>query len=491
MLANHETTQVLLRRYQIMREMRNFLNHGGFVEVQTPILSTAAGGAVARPFATSATEFADKQLSLRIAPELWLKRLILGGMDRIFEIGPCFRNEGQSVLNATLRASDTIAGLDKFHNPEFTTCEFYNAYATLQDLLKITEMMLYTIVNNVQALSAKNPGDPNRLPRSKMPPLAVDADFFKGPYPRIDFISALNEALGRKLPALGVESATRELVEIFQEKNIPLPAQLTLPRLLDKLSATYLEPQCDKPTWIINHPECLSPLSKSFFHTSPSVDQPVAARAELFVRGHEIVNCYEEENSPFEQRRKFMMQQQHAKADGSGTADPEAMKVDEEYLRALEWGLPPTGGWGCGIDRLVMLIIGKQRIGDVLAFGNLRSVTRIPGPREMAGLARSPIPTLEEKRNQASVSEAQKQATTDIIQAPDPSDLGTETKKTNPEIDPVEEAVIKIRKDYRRESIRSKRRRGDSDSSSPGKKRLATWLAGRGGSDAAEWLISK
>jgi lysyl-tRNA synthetase, class II len=171
------------------------------------------------------------------------------------------------------------------------------------------------------------------------------------------------------------------VLEIFKSKSIPIPENATLPRLLDKLSSSILESQCEKPTWIINTPECMSPLSKSFIHPIAPNNQPVAARAELFIAGREIVNCYEEENDPFEQRRKFKMQSVYGstvagQSSNTMEIDPEAMKLDEDYLRALEWGLPPTGGWGCGVDRLVMLFTGKEKIGDVLSFGNLRAVAR-------------------------------------------------------------------------------------------------------------------
>lgn len=470
MLANHENMQLVLRRSQIVGQMREFLGVGGFVEVQTPILSAAAGGAIARPFETSATEFSGKQLSMRVAPELWLKRLIIGGMDRVFEIGPCFRNEGQAIPNADVAVADTFPGLDKIHNPEFTTCEFYSAYSSIKDLLLITETMFKTIVRNVQNMSADNTNEKFRLPRTKLPQLALQPPFFKGPYPQIDFVPALNEALGLKLPNLDAKSATSELVSIFHEKRIALPAHPTLPRLLDKLSATYLEPQCDKPTWIINHPECLSPLSKSFIHSDPDVLQPVAARAELFIHGREIVNCYEEENSPFEQRRKFVTQQKFANAGDNQAPDPEAMEVDEAYLKALEWGLPPTGGWGCGIDRLVMLLTGKQRINDVLTFGNLRSVTRIPGSRKMVKIGTLPEATKDERTGGA---QADKHPAKGI-------------DESGPEIDAAEQAVLKIKEGLNRGQIgRTKPRKMKRPSSDAEQKRLAIWLTGRAAVDAA------
>lgn len=188
---------------------------------------------------------------------------------------------------------------------------------------------------------------------------------FSSPLPRLDFIPAIETAIGKRLPELTRPDAQAQSILLLNECNIPLPSLPTLPRLLDKLSAEYLEPQCFGPTWIINHPECLSPLSKSFIH--PDTQQRVSARAELFVRNTELVNCYEEENSPIEQRRKFEDQLQYNEADAEAG-------VDEKYLEALEWGLPPTGGWGCGIDRLCMLFSGTNRIADVLSFGTLRNV---------------------------------------------------------------------------------------------------------------------
>lgn len=188
---------------------------------------------------------------------------------------------------------------------------------------------------------------------------------FSPPLPCLDFVPAVEAAIGNKLPELTSPDAQAQIILLFNKCDVPLPSLPTLPRLLDRLSAKYLEPQCFGPTWIVHHPECLSPLSKSFIH--PDTQQRVSARAELFVRNTELVNCYEEENSPIEQRRKFEEQLQYHEI------DPEA-GIDEKYLQALEWGLPPTGGWGCGIDRLCMLLSGTNRIADVLSFGTLKNV---------------------------------------------------------------------------------------------------------------------
>jgi lysyl-tRNA synthetase, class II len=343
-------------RSYLMNSIRSTLSNDGFLEVQTPILGGEAGGATARPFVTTASEFSDRRLSLRIAPELWLKRLVIGGLTQVFEIGPSFRNEG----------------LDKVHNPEFTTCEFYAAYVDIARLRHYTERILADIAEKIETLATPSSFDQAVISEWKITETQS--------YPKIDFIPAVNAALGVHLPNLASASAREEILAIFARQSIPVPPTPTLPRLIDTLCAHFIEPQCQQPTWIINTPECLSPLAKSFIHPTAPNDQPVAARAELFIRGKEVVNCYEEENSPAEQRRKFVNQQRYARlAGGAGRVDDEAMQVDEDYIRALEWGLPPTGGWGCGIDRLVMLATGMERIGDVLSFGNLRAVTRAAG----------------------------------------------------------------------------------------------------------------
>ncbi|GFF33144.1 lysyl-tRNA synthetase [Aspergillus lentulus] len=338
-LADQKAADIIRARSAIIQFLRQFFLDRSFMEVSTPIIGSIAGGAMARPFQTSATEFPDRQLSLRIAPELWLKRLVVGGFDKVFEIGPSFRNEG----------------LDKTHNPEFTTCEFYHAYANLEDLMSITENLLSGMAAHIQEFN-KN---------ASLKPPEVN---FSAPFRRVDFTTGIEGKIGRRLPDLTTPYALDHVSQLFRDLSLPIPKNPTLPRLLDELCSTYLEPECINPTFIINPPECLSPLSKSFIH--PSNQQLVAARAELFIDGREIVNTYEEENSPFEQRRKFEDQVRYNK----GTDEP--AEIDESYLEALEWGLPSTGGWGCGIDRLCMLFTGAKRIGDVLPFGNLRAVTR-------------------------------------------------------------------------------------------------------------------
>ena len=342
MLVNRSAGQTLRVRHAVEQNINDFFDAEGFTAVKTPILSAGAGGAVARPFETEATELEGQNLDLRIAPELWLKRLIVGGLDKVYEIGPCFRNEG----------------VDATHNPEFYTCEFYEAFATLEDLMTKTEKLLCGMAEYIGIIWTWEPQKMNALPR---PPM------FEGPFARLEFLPALQRELGCTLPDLSDPSAQGQILSIFKDKSIPPPSQPTLPRLLDALASHYLEPLCTTPTFITHHPACLSPLSKHFL--CPTTNQTVSARAELFIQNREIANMYEEENSPFEQRRKFLEQAKY-RQDG----DEEGMKIDESYLEVLEWGLPPTGGWGCGVERLVMLFSGRERMSDVLAFGSLRNV---------------------------------------------------------------------------------------------------------------------
>lgn len=357
-LADPTAADTIRARAAIIQYLRQFFLDRSFMEVNTPIVESVAGGAIARPFQTSATEFPDRQLSLRIAPELWLKRMVVGGFDRVFEIGPSFRNEGMFYLYIYTMLDMTLTwiGLDKTHNPEFTTCEFYHTYANLEDLMSISERLLSGMAEHIRKFNEND----------TLKPTEVD---FSTPFHRIDFIPGIEQQTGRKLPDLLSPDAVSQITQLFQDLSLPLPANPTLPRLLDTLSSTYLEPQCINPTFITNPPECLSPLSKTFTH--PTTQQRVAARAELFIEGKEVVNTYEEENSPSEQRRKFEDQVRLSKDADDGPA-----QIDETYLEAMEWGLPATGGWGCGVDRLCMLFTGAKRIGDVLPFGNLRAVTR-------------------------------------------------------------------------------------------------------------------
>jgi lysyl-tRNA synthetase class 2 len=340
-LTSDEPGDILRLRALVYDYIRTYFITSGFLEVETPTFDVNAGGAIARPFETIANELSNMPVRLRIAPELNLKRLIIGGQDKIFEIGRAFRNEG----------------VDSTHNPEFSTCEFYEVGATLPDVIARTEQLVHGLHTAVESL------------RSTYFPTLVSPDGidFSGPFAQLPFIPTIEKASGRTMPDLSLPNATAQVLDFFKELNITVPPNPTLPRLLDTLAEEYIEPLCVNPTFITHHPEALSPLSKSYF--DPAISQRVAARVELFIHGREYVNAYEEENSPFEQRRKFMQQLDfHAEGEGA---------VDESYLEALEWGMPPTGGWGCGLDRLVMLFASKKRIADVLPFGTLRNVVSI------------------------------------------------------------------------------------------------------------------
>ncbi|KAI0895825.1 lysyl-tRNA synthetase [Annulohypoxylon nitens] len=344
-LVNRRTAETLRLRSHLIKCMRDFFYEREFLEVQTPILADYAGGAIARPFVTSATEFPQKELALRIAPELWLKRLVVGGNDRVFEIGPAFRNEG----------------IDTSHNPEFTMCEFYSAYSNLTDLISMTEELITRLFKRTDDLMHE------KLHSLEKPKIELPEKRWK----QVEFIPALEEILDVKFPDLSDPNSLPALVKIAEDvAGFELNPNATMAKILDDLARKYLEKESAKyPLFIIHHPACMSPLSKSF--TCPKTGQLVSARAELFINRREIANMYEEENDPFEQRRKFQLQLDSKSSAADNEGPPE---VDESYCQALEYGLPPTGGWGCGIDRLIMLLSGAPRIGDVLTFGTLKNV---------------------------------------------------------------------------------------------------------------------
>ena len=347
-LTSDEPADILRLRALIYDYIRTSFIQTGFLEVETPMFDLNAGGAIARPFETIANEMSNTPLKLRIAPELNLKRLVVGGQDKIFEIGRAFRNEG----------------VDNTHNPEFSTCEFYEVGATLPQLIERTEHLVHGLHSAIESLRSVY-----------FPTLAAPSGIdFTAPFVQLPFIPTIERAAGVKLPDLTSPTATTDVLVLFKQLSLDIPPNPTLPRLLDTLAELFIEPLCQNPTFITHHPEALSPLSKSF--VCPATSQRVAARVELFIAGREYVNAYEEENSPFEQRRKFVMQQEYHPNGTAGT-EAEGVNIDESYLEVLEWGMPPTGGWGCGLDRLVMLFASKKRIADVLPFGTLRNVVSI------------------------------------------------------------------------------------------------------------------
>lgn len=353
-LVNQRSQKIIITRSRVISNIRRFLENKGFIEVETPIIGSGNTGANATPFITNSVHIKHnnddtnklKELSLRVAPELWLKKLIISGFDQIFEISKVFRNEG----------------VDATHNPEFTTCEFYRTFTNLDDLMNLTEELFIYIIND---LKSQEKFELTHEICSKL--LNVIKDEGGGHFKRIDFIKELESQTGVKLPS---DLTSNSLVKYYKDVGIELPKIKSENQLLDNLSSTYLEPLCGEcPTFIYNLPEVLSPLAKS---TLDSESRPISKRFELYINGKEYVNAYEEENNPFKQEFKF--KQQLTQKDQFN--DEEAIIPDYKFVEFMEWGMPPTGGWGLGIDRLVMLLTGSDRIDNVLPFGKLPDVLK-------------------------------------------------------------------------------------------------------------------
>ena len=328
LLVNKKVKDIFIKRSQIIKVIRKFFDDLEYVEVDTPILQPLAGGAAAKPFVTH-HQALDIDLYLRIAPELYLKRLIVAGFERVYEISRCFRNEG----------------IDWAHNPEFTQIEFYQAYADYQDLMKLTENLLQRLVKEVTGkLTIEYQGKKIN---------------FKPPYPKMDYKEALLNHTGIDIDK---EKDIKLLAKKAEKLKIPVDKTWGRGKIIDEIYNETVRPKIINPTFLINHPIELSPLSKQI------PDRPgYVERFQLLVAGLEVCNAFSELNDPLEQEKRFKEQQKLL-----DKGNQEAHPFDQDFITALKHGMPPTAGEGIGIDRLVCILTNTRNIKEVILFPTLR-----------------------------------------------------------------------------------------------------------------------
>ena len=347
LISNPETKETFKVRSQIITAIRQFLNQRGFLEVETPVLQPSAGGALACPFITHHHTL-DQDFYLRIALELHLKRLIIGGFDKVYELGRVFRNEGISTK----------------HNPEFTMLESYEAYADYNDVMNMVEEMVSQISQQVLGADKTGFGD--------------NIISFKPQWQRISLRQAIINYCGIDFEQYpDADSIRAEMLKLKMEVD----PQKDRGRLIDELISTFVEPNMIQPTFLLDYPVEMSPLAKA----KPD-DERLVERFEAFAGGMEIANAFTELNDPIEQRQRFLRQMEYkaslmpgkeAKVTGEPAPSSEEVEtIDEDFLLALEYGMPPTGGLGVGIDRLVMLLTGQQSIREVILFPQLKENVR-------------------------------------------------------------------------------------------------------------------
>lgn len=329
LISNPDTKRTFLTRSKVINGIRSFLNERGFLEAETPMLQPDAGGALARPFITHHNAL-GKDFFLRIALELHLKRLIVGGFDKVYEIGRVFRNEGISTR----------------HNPEFTMLESYEAYADYKDVMQMLEEMVSSVIKEINGTCKVKLGD-------------TEIDF-TAPWPRIDLYQEIIKECKIDIHAFPTaESLREEMLRLSMDAD----ASKDRGKLIDDMISTLIEPKLIQPTFLVDYPLDMSPLAKT-----KKDDERIVERFEAFAGGMEIANAFTELNDPEEQRRRFKAQFDNRKA----SEDGEQWSIDEDFLTALEYGMPPTGGLGIGIDRLVMLLTGQASIREVILFPQLR-----------------------------------------------------------------------------------------------------------------------
>lgn len=328
LIVNPEVKSVFVQRSQIISEIRRFLDSQGFLEVETPILNTIAGGATARPFTTHHNSL-NIGMYLRIASELYLKRLIVGGFDRVYEIGRMFRNEG----------------MDATHNPEFTTMELYQAYGDFEDMMEITENMVEHVANKVKGTTVVE-FDGNEIE-------------LKAPWKRISMIDAVKEHSGVDFNEIKTDE---EAIAIAKEKGVEVKE--TRGEIIAEFFDEFVEDKLIQPTFIVDYPVEISPLAKR-----KNDDPSLTYRFEAFINGAEIANAFSELNDALDQKQRFLDQVAKREA-----GDDEAQMMDYDFVNALEIGMPPTGGLGIGIDRLIMILTGQHSIRDVLLFPTMKPI---------------------------------------------------------------------------------------------------------------------
>jgi lysyl-tRNA synthetase, class II len=327
LMASPETRRRFRVRSELIREIRRFFDAEDFLEVETPILGSVAGGAAAAPFVTRSNYLAG-DLQLRIALELPLKRLLVGGLERVYELGKAFRNED----------------LDSTHSPEFTELEAYWAYADYQDMRRLVERLFVRLADRTAELLPDDPA------------AARGAAVFRPPFATVDFVDELERRSG----VSGILSKSRdELRKLARDAGSTVPDASSTGTFLDKLFEKYVEPTFDRLTFVVDHPEATTPLAKRHRAKPGRVE-----RFEIFVPGFELGNAYTELNDPDEQERRFRQQ--------LGDRQDDRYAYDEDYVRALRYGLPPTTGIGFGVDRLLMVLLGTPSIKDVLLFPLVR-----------------------------------------------------------------------------------------------------------------------
>jgi len=329
LLSNPEVRLNFVKRSLVVKTIREYFHENGFIEVETPILQPLAGGATARPFVTHHNAL-DIDLFLRVAPELYLKRLIVGGYERVFEIARCFRNEG----------------IDHLHNPEFTQVEFYQAYADYNDLMDLTEELLPRIAKAVNGtLTVEFDGE------------TID---FTPPYPRLDFRQAIIDNGG---PDIDAYEDRESLADAAREAGVEVADTDGRGDIMDNIYKKFVRPKLVNPTFIINHPVELSPLAKKIWGNEKYVE-----RFQLVLgKGNELCNAFSELNDPIDQKERFAEQEKLREG-----GNEEAQRMDTDYIEALETGMPPTAGFGMGIDRLTAILTGSHSLKEVILFPTMR-----------------------------------------------------------------------------------------------------------------------